>query len=52
MRELTRTCLESHGYTVLEAADATVAMDIARQHSARLDLLLTDVIMPGKADEA
>ncbi len=48
LRELARTCLESYGYKVLEAADATAATELAR-HTEQLDLLLTDVIMPGRS---
>ncbi len=48
LRELARTCLESYGYKVLEAADATAATELAR-HSEKLDLLLTDVVMPGQS---
>ncbi len=47
VRGLTRRCLESSGYTVLQAASAEEALPIAANHSGRLDLLLTDVIMPG-----
>jgi len=44
------------GYTVLEAADAIAALEILRQ-DRRIDLLFTDVVLPGKsgrvlADEA
>jgi two-component system cell cycle sensor histidine kinase/response regulator CckA len=47
VRGLTRRCLESSGYTVLQAASAEEALPIAASHTGRLDLLLTDVIMPG-----
>jgi PAS domain S-box-containing protein len=47
LRTLARECLEDHGYTVLEAADGKAALALARQHSAPIQLLLTDVIMPG-----
>jgi PAS domain S-box-containing protein len=47
LRELTRTLLEDAGYVVLEAERPDKAMDIARQHSGPIRLLLTDVIMPG-----
>jgi two-component system cell cycle sensor histidine kinase/response regulator CckA len=47
LRALTRGCLSSVGYTVLESADGKAALDFAQQHSARIDLLLTDVVMPG-----
>ncbi len=47
VRGLTRRCLESSGYTVLQASSAEEALPIAARHAGRLDLLLTDVIMPG-----
>jgi CheY-like chemotaxis protein len=47
LRKLARTCLESHGYTILEAANAAAATELFRQHSGKIDLLLTDVVMPG-----
>ena len=47
VRGLTRRCLESSGYTVLQASNAEEALPIAASHAGRLDLLLTDVIMPG-----
>ena len=39
--------LESYGYTVLDAANGQAALDISRSHTGPVDLLLTDVIMPG-----
>ena len=47
VRGLTRRCLEASGYTVLQAASAEEALPIAAGHAGQLDLLLTDVIMPG-----
>ncbi len=47
LRKLTRTMLDKAGYRVLEAADASEAMKIAADASLNIDLLLTDVIMPG-----
>ncbi len=47
VRGLTRRCLEATGYTVLQAASAEEALDVASRFDGRLDLLLTDVIMPG-----
>jgi two-component system, cell cycle sensor histidine kinase and response regulator CckA len=32
---------------VLEAASSTQALEIARQHRGQLDILLTDIVMPG-----
>jgi PAS domain S-box-containing protein len=47
VRRLTRRVLEKNAYTVLEAATPAVALDIARRHEGSIDLLLTDVVMPG-----
>ena len=46
LRKLAHTCLVSRGYSVLEAADASAAIEIASQHKAQIHLLLTDVVMP------
>ena len=47
VRDLTRRCLEASGYRVLQAGSAEEALDAVSRHSGSLDLLLTDVIMPG-----
>jgi CheY-like chemotaxis protein len=47
LRELTRSLLADSGYTVLEAERPDKAVDIARQHSGPIHLLLTDMVMPG-----
>src|SRR5579862_433102 len=47
LRELTRVFLEGYGYKVLQAASAEQAIQVADGFSERIDLLLTDVIMPG-----
>jgi CheY-like chemotaxis protein len=47
MRVLARTCLESNGYSVLDAPDAATALQLATEHRGLIDLLLTDVVMPG-----
>jgi len=39
--------LEGFGYTVLEAAEPADALAHARTHDGAIDLLITDVIMPG-----
>jgi CheY-like chemotaxis protein len=39
--------LRTSGYEVLEAQSATKALEIAEQHSGKLDILLTDIVMPG-----
>ena len=47
VRGLTRRCLETSGYTVLAAANAEEALEVAARIQERIDLLLTDVVMPG-----
>jgi DNA-binding NtrC family response regulator len=46
LRSLTRSLLESGGYTVLEAARPEAAAEIARQHPGPIHLLLTDMVAP------
>jgi CheY-like chemotaxis protein len=46
LRELTRRLLERQGYTVLLAANADEALRVFEQN-ASIDLILTDVVMPG-----
>ncbi|HET8713216.1 MAG TPA: PAS domain S-box protein [Gemmatimonadales bacterium] len=47
LRPLARTLLEKLGYAVLEAEDAESALATAATHAGPIDLLVTDVIMPG-----
>lgn len=47
VREVTREALEIGGYRVLTADGPTTAARIAGDQSTAIDLLLTDVIMPG-----
>jgi len=47
LRELARIFLEGYGYKVLEAESAERAIQTASVFPGRIDLLLTDVIMPG-----
>jgi CheY-like chemotaxis protein len=47
LRDLTRIFLEGYGYKVLEAESAAQAIQTADSFKGSIDLLLTDVIMPG-----
>jgi signal transduction histidine kinase/CheY-like chemotaxis protein len=47
VRSLMRTGLERYGYSVLAAADGDEAVRVARQHGRPIDLVVTDVLMPG-----
>jgi signal transduction histidine kinase len=48
VRNLARQVLETAGYRVLEAASAEAAIDLCeRINGDKIDLLLTDVVMPG-----
>ena len=47
VRSLVRNVLQLHGYTVLEARDAEDALRLSAEHAGLIDLLLTDVVMPG-----
>ncbi|HEX8631704.1 MAG TPA: response regulator [Catenuloplanes sp.] len=47
LRETVTRSLGKAGYTVLAAADGTAALAAAEQHAAPIDLLLSDVMMPG-----
>jgi PAS domain S-box-containing protein len=47
IRVMTRTYLAGLGYKVLEAANGPDALGISREYGSQIDLLLTDVLMPG-----
>jgi two-component system cell cycle sensor histidine kinase/response regulator CckA len=47
VRDLLTATLGSYGYTVIAAANASDALALAESRLAEVDLLLTDVIMPG-----
>ena len=45
--EMATTMLEGQGYTVRAAVTPGEAMRLAREHKGAIDLLVTDVVMPG-----
>ncbi len=47
IRALVRKILRRQGYHVLEASNGEEALDVLREHAGTIDLLLTDVMMPG-----
>ena len=47
VREIAREFLESGGYRVIEAKDGAEAIELAAQHRGNIQLLVTDMVMPG-----
>jgi DNA-binding response OmpR family regulator len=47
IRALIRKILEREGYSILEAASAEDALKLSAANPTRIDLLLTDVMLPG-----
>jgi PAS domain S-box-containing protein len=47
VRTLVKSVLERNGYRVLVAEDGLAALDLARREQGQIDLLLSDVVMPG-----
>ncbi|HVN04558.1 MAG TPA: response regulator [Bryobacteraceae bacterium] len=46
VRKLVSAVLNSGGYTVIEAANGSAALSIYEKNSHKIDLVLTDVVMP------
>ena len=51
VREVAREFLESAGYTVLQAPGGEAALEIAAAHPGAIDLLITDMVMPGMSGQ-
>jgi two-component system cell cycle sensor histidine kinase/response regulator CckA len=47
VRQLVRETLQAGGYKLLEAEDGEAALRIASSHNGPIDILITDVVMPG-----
>ena len=47
VRVVAARLLRARGYEVIEAADGEEALALAEQHAGEIDLLISDVIMPG-----
>jgi PAS domain S-box-containing protein len=48
VREFAAAVLQQDGYALLQAKSAEAAIEVWKWHSARIDLLLTDVVLPGE----
>lgn len=47
IRANVRGCLQHLGYTALEAANGEVALELCEQNQGKIDLVMTDLVMPG-----
>jgi PAS domain S-box-containing protein len=47
VRQLVRDTLESKGYNVVEAENGESGLAMAANHKGKIDLVITDVVMPG-----
>ena len=48
LRRMTKEVLEDYGYKVISAADGKAALDAFRRHPESIDMVILDLIMPGK----
>jgi len=48
VRHLARACLTRSGYHVLEAVNSAAALEVWKRQAGAIDLLFTDVILPGE----
>jgi hypothetical protein len=47
VRQLVRDTLAGNGYRVIEAENGEAGLAVAAKHDAAIDLIITDVVMPG-----
>jgi len=47
VRGMAAKLLRARGYEVIEAADGEEALELAKEHAGTIDMLISDVIMPG-----
>ena len=47
VRGITARLLRARGYEVLEAADGEAALELVKANAGAIDLMISDVIMPG-----
>jgi two-component system cell cycle sensor histidine kinase/response regulator CckA len=47
VRGVAAKLLRARGYEVIEAASGEEALEIAEEHAGRIDLMISDVVMPG-----
>jgi two-component system, cell cycle sensor histidine kinase and response regulator CckA len=48
VRQMLGTILEGRGYSILEAVDGNAAIEIYADQRSRIDLVILDVVMPGR----
>jgi signal transduction histidine kinase/ActR/RegA family two-component response regulator/HAMP domain-containing protein len=47
LRDMARDILEECGYKIIEASSGNEAFEVWNRHASQIDLLLTDMVMPG-----
>jgi PAS domain S-box-containing protein len=47
VRELVRETLKARGYSVIEASDGIEGMRVSEEYQGKIEILITDVVMPG-----
>jgi len=50
VRDVIASALDLHGYDVLEAGDGAAALELFSSHRDAIDLLVSDVVLPGEMD--